>query len=294
MKQPLLVLVSALISGCAGSLTLGAAGPPPPQASVDVDVEAEPVATDSPEEVTATTEPPDPIYEEQTDSPGAGSVWVGGYWGWRGSAWGWNRGRWARPPEGRVYVDPYYERVGDRVVYVRGYWGQHDAPRRSYGGERIHFAAAERPANYHRDDRIAVADSAGLPPGRRPGGAYEHATGSVRPLPRATAPTPRMAAERETGGPRGNEVGHEGMGPAAAHETGHEAAPPAREAEHEHDAARPPMQETGHDAAREPARVGATGPAEPSKKAEPPGRKAPPARTVPARAEPKKDDEKKP
>ncbi len=298
MKQAVIAVIAGLLCGCAGSLVVGAAGPPPADATVEV--EAEPVATDEPEEVTATTEPPDPVYEEQTESEGPGSVWVTGYWGWSGSDWAWNRGRWARPPEGRVYVEPYYERVGERVVYVRGYWGPHDAPRRSYGGERIQFAAAQRPANYRRDDRVAVAHSAGLPPGRRPGGFYEHATGAARPLPRATAPTPHGAVAREGATPRDREMGHEGVGAETAHDPGHDAArAPARDTEH--DAPRPsPMQETGHDAAhaptQEPGRDAAhAATQEPGHDAArgPAPKKAPPPRAVPGRAPPKRDDEKK-
>jgi hypothetical protein len=245
-------------------------------------VDAEPVATSDPEEVTATTEPPDPVYEEQIDAPGPGMVWVGGYWGWNGVDWGWNWGHWAAPPEGRIYIEPYYERVGGRVVYVRGYWGPHDAPRRSYGGDRIRFATAVRPANYHRGEHVVVEHRAGPMPGKRPGGAYEHATGTARPLPRATAPAHRVADEHETAGPRGNEhetaTQHAGVDAAhePAHETGHEPT-------HEPEAA-----------AHETAHVGATDPHEPQQRAQPAPTKAPPARTAPpTHAAPKKPEERK-
>src|SRR5208283_5209961 len=130
MKRLVLLVVPALVSGCAVQVRARApepvvtaevvATPPPPPAegSAAVEVTVEPVQTGDPEEVAATTEPPDPVYEEQTDSPGATYVWVGGYWGWNGADWGWNWGRWEVAPEGRVYIEPYYERVGDRVVYV--------------------------------------------------------------------------------------------------------------------------------------------------------------------------------
>jgi hypothetical protein len=283
MKRFGLVVVSALTAGCTGSLTLGATAPPPPvvtvgvgvssdapppppvSAGATVDVEAEPIATGDPEEVTATTEPPDPVYEEQTDSPGPGVVWVGGYWGWNGVDWGWTWGRWAAPPEGQVYVDPYYERVGGRVVYVRGYWGPHDAPRRSYGGDRIRFTAAVRPANYHRGEHVVVEHRAGPLPGKRPGAAYEHATGVVRPLPKATAPAHRVAEEHETPAPGGKETARDTT-------AGHAA---------------------GADSAHETAHVGATESRDTQQRVQPAPKKAPPARTAPTRAPPKKEDERK-
>ena len=215
MKRLGLLTIPVLLSACAAQIrvatpeppvatvSVGAPAPepaaPPAEAAADT---AEPVPTGDPEEVTATSEPPDPVYEEQTDSPGPTYVWVGGYWGWNGVDWGWNWGRWAVAPEGQFYIEPYYERVGDHVVYVQGYWGPHDAPHRSYGGDRIQFAATERPANYHRGEHVVVEHRAGPPPGHRPGGAYAHATGPVRPLPRATAPQHRTAAAGRTATPR--------------------------------------------------------------------------------------------
>jgi hypothetical protein len=165
-------------------------------ASVDVSIDAAPeVTTADPEEVVATTEPPDPVYEERVDAPGPGYGWVGGYWGWTGSDWVWYPGRWLPAPEGRVYIEPYYERVGPNIVYVRGYWGPHDAPYRSYGGDRIRFAAPMRPADYRRGEPPRVVHSVGARPGSRPMTAYAHATGAARPLPRATVPAYRASRE---------------------------------------------------------------------------------------------------
>src|SRR5579862_8415463 len=79
------------------------------QVNVTVGVAPEIPVGDS-EAVVATTEPPDPLYEEQSDPPGAGYVWVGGYWGWTGSDWAWYPGLWQPSPPGGVYVEPYYER----------------------------------------------------------------------------------------------------------------------------------------------------------------------------------------
>jgi hypothetical protein len=253
-----LVGVPVLVAGCGGTLTVRTAPPPPPpvvtvsvgteapppppdapappppapEPAAAVDVEVEPIPTGDPEEVQATSEPPDPVYEEQTDSPNPGWVWVGGYWGWNGSDWGWNWGHWIEPVAGQFYIAPYYERVGDRVVYVHGYWGPHDAPHRAYGGDRITFTAAVRPANYHRGEHVVVEHRAGPAPGKRPGAVYVHATGTVRPLPKATAPAHRVAETHPAAGPRGgttHETTHETVtkestGPhgAQVHETTHE------------------------------------------------------------------------
>ncbi len=198
---------------------------PPAEPAVAADAEVEPVTDADPEEVQATTEPPDPVYEEQTDVPGPGYVWIGGYWGWNGVDWNWYWGRWDRPPEGRIYIQPYYERVGGRVVYVHGYWGPPNAPARAYGGERIRFTAAVRPANYHRGEHIVVEHRVGPRPGTRPGGVYVHATGTVRALPTRTAPTRRVAAV------------HTGPTPRSDHAEAHAAARDERAAHHDEAAA---------------------------------------------------------
>jgi hypothetical protein len=189
--------------------TSGEMIPPPPTAapigvapSTAPDVRPEVTAADPPE-VVVTTEPPEPVYEEQTDPVGPGYVWTAGYWGWTGGDWAWYGGAWLRAPEGRLYVEPYYERVNGNVVYVAGYWGAPDAPRRSYGGDRIAFAAPVRPADYKRGEPARVPHSAGAAPGTRPATAYVHATGTPRPLPtRVESPRRTVAAGPQQRAPR--------------------------------------------------------------------------------------------
>jgi hypothetical protein len=116
---------------------------------------------------------------------------------------------------------------------VQGYWGTHNSPHRSYGGERIHFAPPPRPPNYHRGEHVVVEHRAGPPPGKRPGNAYVRATGTVRPVPHETMPqhrtasmhdanTPRAEPREEKGNVHEAAVGHE---PGKENETvkGHEA-----------------------------------------------------------------------
>jgi hypothetical protein len=177
--------------------------PPPTAAPIGVAPSAAPdvrpeVTTADPTEVVVTTEPPEPVYEEQTDPLGPGYVWTAGYWGWTGGDWAWYGGSWLMAPEGRLYVEPYYERVNGNVVYVGGYWGAADAPRRSYGGDRIVFAAAVRPADYKRGEPVRVPHSAGAAPGTRPATAYAHATGTPRQMP-ARVESPRKVV---AGAPR--------------------------------------------------------------------------------------------
>ena len=68
--------------------------------------------------------PPPPLrYEARGVAPGAGYVWVDGYWGWRGWRHEWVAGRWARPPRSRaVWVNPSWERNGDRYRFHEGHW----------------------------------------------------------------------------------------------------------------------------------------------------------------------------
>ncbi len=201
MKRLSLLVLGSALSACGGVVHIRAeAPPPPPVATVAVQADVEPpppeVTAGDPEEVTATTEPPDPVYEERPAPPSPGYVWVGGNWAWTGSDWAWGPGRWMAPPEGRVYVEPYYERVGSNVVYVRGYWGRPGAPRPNYGGQRLVFAHPVRPANYRPGEPPHIERSRGAPPGSRPPTAYVRTTGTVRPLPHATVPSYR-AADRE-------------------------------------------------------------------------------------------------
>jgi hypothetical protein len=173
---------------------------------------------------------------------------------------------------------------------VHGYWGARDAPRRSYGGERITFTAAARPANYHPGDHPAIERKQGPAPGKRPGGAYAKATGTPRAIPKESTPHRTAMVKRTTTttttstarGPaeKGKETtttretttheaaGHEaktGTKETTTHETtthetaGHEASRDAagRAVTNTHDtAAREPGHEAGHEVGHEAGREG--------------------------------------
>ena len=72
--------------------------------------------------------PPEPLYEQMSDSPGDGSVWIDGYWHWNGYEWVWITGRWEREQVGYVYVEPSYAWTDEQTqyVYTPGYWAQPD------------------------------------------------------------------------------------------------------------------------------------------------------------------------
>jgi len=67
--------------------------------------------------------PPHVRAEVRTTSPGAGYVWVNGFWNWDGGQWVWLPGRWERPASVDVtWVDPHYYREEGGWRYEPGHW----------------------------------------------------------------------------------------------------------------------------------------------------------------------------
>ena len=63
--------------------------------------------------------PPPRVVRVRPASPGAGYVWVDGYWYPNGSRYAWHNGYWTRPPyEGALWVGPRHD--GER--YFEGHW----------------------------------------------------------------------------------------------------------------------------------------------------------------------------
>jgi hypothetical protein len=111
--KPMLAVVGAsfLLTGCVvrERTVYTNGGPPPAQASADVEVDGPP--------------PADQVDTVVGVAPAPGFVWVGGFYGWGGGRWVWHAGYWGRPPHpGAVWVHPYYAYRGGRHYYVRGYW----------------------------------------------------------------------------------------------------------------------------------------------------------------------------
>lgn len=97
-----LAAVAMIAGGSSGCLLLG-----PPRAGV----------------VYVSLRPPAERVEVIPAAPGAGFVWIKGYWAYRGTDFAWVGGRWERPIEGRR------EWVADRWAHdrhgwylVRGHW----------------------------------------------------------------------------------------------------------------------------------------------------------------------------
>ena len=73
-------------------------------------------------EVVVDSEPPAPVLEAATVSPGFDYVWVAGEWGWHGH-WVWEKGHWGRPPHaGAQWVPHHYGYENGHYVFVRGGW----------------------------------------------------------------------------------------------------------------------------------------------------------------------------
>ena len=130
--------------------------------------------------------PPQPLYEQQSASPGYGHVWIDGSWHWSGSDWQWSRGHWVRDRADYVYIAPYYDYNGSSNVYTRGYWQHRSRVPNHYQGTT---RTTGRPAIYRQPRRSPVVDHRGNTPPPR--------TGVTRPTPpRGVAPSPRPVAPR--------------------------------------------------------------------------------------------------
>jgi hypothetical protein len=164
------------------------AAPPATDSVPDAPPVGEAVAGEIPQEEPAedyaSSEPPEPEYEEPPPAPAVGEVWIPGWWDWGDGEWRWVMGRWVRPMAGRSYVAPHYEVAGGRVVLVRGYWGVGKPPLRSYGGTRIKFVRPTKPEGYRPGAAPALRASAGVAVGTRSKAAYVSA-GPARTPPRS-------------------------------------------------------------------------------------------------------------
>jgi WXXGXW repeat (2 copies) len=102
------------------------------------------------------TQAPEPLDDQMTQSPGDGYDWIDGYWHWNGYDWVWVSGRWEHEQDGYVYVQPYYDYSGASYVYTPGYW----APRNRVpigwtvrGPGNGHPATLVPPAAWHNPAR---------------------------------------------------------------------------------------------------------------------------------------------
>jgi len=71
----------------------------------------------------ATTPPPPLRVETYGPAPGAGYIWIQGYWGYSGNNYVWMPGRWERPPSGRrQWQSGYWENRANRYRWHAGHW----------------------------------------------------------------------------------------------------------------------------------------------------------------------------
>lgn len=136
--------------------------------------------------------PPEPLYEQMTDSPGDGAVWIDGYWHWSGYEWVWVSGKWERAQTGYVYVEPSYayDDNRDAYLYTPGYWSQPDRVPpdwfyRNSGDGRPNRVSPPQGAGWHRRP---VASGNPIPPSG--GGGTWH-------------PRPPRPPTNDPGGPSG-------------------------------------------------------------------------------------------
>ena len=71
--------------------------------------------------------PPAMRYERRPPMPGAGYVWVDGYWNQRGGRYVWVPGRWDRAPYANAYWSHgHWDRYNDGWRYHQGHWDRED------------------------------------------------------------------------------------------------------------------------------------------------------------------------
>jgi len=113
MKAPSLrrtILASLFLGVFAGAaLAQIPVPPPPPLPGLDIRI--------------TTGHPPALRREVRPPIPGAGYIWVGGFWSSDGGHWAWVPGRWELPPESEAYwIGPRYVRGSGGYIYEPGHW----------------------------------------------------------------------------------------------------------------------------------------------------------------------------
>jgi hypothetical protein len=71
--------------------------------------------------------PPPLRYERRPPMPGAGYVWIDGFWNWDRGRYVWVPGRWDRPPyAGAYWSHPHYDHYADGWHFHEGHWDRDD------------------------------------------------------------------------------------------------------------------------------------------------------------------------
>lgn len=67
--------------------------------------------------------PPPTRVEAHGMSPGAGQVWINGFWGYEGGRHVWHDGHWEKPPRPNAhYIEPRWDRKGSQYAFREGHW----------------------------------------------------------------------------------------------------------------------------------------------------------------------------
>lgn len=75
--------------------------------------------------------PPPPRKKEvRIVKPGAGYVWIGGYWRWTSGRYVWVKGHWVKAPRGKVWAPGRWVKKNRQWVWVRGRWVKAKVKRR--------------------------------------------------------------------------------------------------------------------------------------------------------------------
>ncbi len=66
--------------------------------------------------------PPPPKQEAKPAKPGPKAVWMSGHWEWKGGRYVWKSGHWVRNAKGKTWVAGHWDKRGKRYVWVKGHW----------------------------------------------------------------------------------------------------------------------------------------------------------------------------
>lgn len=73
--------------------------------------------------VVAPYSPPAPKVVVKPAAPGAGYVWVGGFWKWTGNGYTWKKGHWVhRPAKHRYWVKGHWKKRRGGWIWIPGHW----------------------------------------------------------------------------------------------------------------------------------------------------------------------------
>ncbi len=68
-------------------------------------------------------EPPPPMKEVHTPSPGPNQIWIDGHWEWKKGGYVWVPGHWVKKPKKHsVWVPGHWKKTRKGWIWVPGHW----------------------------------------------------------------------------------------------------------------------------------------------------------------------------